>query len=82
MKNLNFIFRLMISSGILIILGTAGASDLERLGLSETLSQILLGAGLFFAGRLGLSLIKAKRAVLRRRVRRNKTITLRQVNAA
>lgn len=82
MKNLNFIFRLMIFSGILIILGTAGASDLERLGLSETFSQILLGAGLFFTGKLGLSFIKAKRTVLRRRVRRHKTITLRQAEAA
>ena len=82
MKKANILFKLTIMAGIFILLGTAGASDLERIGLTETFSQILLGITLILSGKLGLMILKVKRASIRRKMRRTKTIAIRQANAA
>ena len=82
MKKANILFKLTIMAGIFILLGTAGASDLERIGLTETFSQILLGITLILSGKLGLMILKVKRASIRRKMRRTKTVAIRQANAA
>jgi hypothetical protein len=82
MKKANILFKLTIVAGIFILLGTAGASDLERIGLAETFSQILLGITLILSGKLGLMILKVKRASIRRKMRRTKTVAIRQANAA
>ncbi len=62
MKKAKAILKLTIFFGLAIILGTAGASDLGRLTLLESISQVLFGIILIFAGSAGLRLIKeAKR---------------------
>ncbi len=59
MKNTKNFFKLMIFAGIFIILGTAGASDLGRIALSEIFSQITLGFILIISGKTGLKILKA-----------------------
>ena len=66
MKNTKTIFKLLIFAGILILLGTAGASDLERLGTNEILSNIILSLSLILSGRVGLSFVKHRYAKRRR----------------
>ena len=82
MKKANILFKFTIMTGIFILIGTAGASDLERIGLAETFSQILLGITLILSGKLGLMILKVKRASIRRKMRRTKTVAIRQANAA
>ncbi len=82
MKKANILFKLTIITGIFILMGTAGASDLERIGLTETFSQILFGIVLILSGKLGLMILKVKRASIRRRMKRSKTVTIRQAHAA
>ena len=82
MKKANILFRLTIIAGIFILLGTAGASDLERIGLAETFSKILFGITLILSGKLGLMILKVKRASIRRKTRKAKTVAIRQASAA
>ncbi len=68
MKKIKAILKLMVLTGILIILGTAGASDLGRISLLESISQILLGAIFIFCGGAGLNLVKILRPLKRKRI--------------
>ena len=82
MKKANFIFKLMIIAGIFIVLGTAGASDLGRIDLSEIISHILFSTILIVSGKLGLKIIKPKHSLIRRKIRKTKTVTIREAKAA
>ena len=68
--------------GIFIIIGTAGASDLERLDLSEVLSSVVLSLGLILFGRVGLALIKTKRACICKKMKKHKSTPVRQAKVA
>lgn len=68
MKKLKTILKLTVFAGILIILGTAGASDLGRLSVLEGLSQIILGSIFIFCGSAGLNLIKFFQSAKRKRI--------------
>ena len=59
MKNLNFISRLLIFAGCAVLLGTAGASDLDTITFKGIISGILSGTALIISGKIGLSLCKA-----------------------
>lgn len=58
MKKIKSIFKLTIFIGIIIILGTAGASDMGRLSVLESLSQIIFGLILIVCGNMGINFIK------------------------
>ena len=45
---------LVIYGGAVVVLGTAGASDLGQIGLTETIIRECIGAGLILGGYLGL----------------------------
>ncbi len=74
MKRLQTLFKMTVFAGIIIILGTAGASDLERLGIEDAIWQIVLGGILTVSGSLGLRAAKAKK--IRRCNQRCKKIKL------
>ncbi len=84
MKKAKTILKLSILVGIIIILGTAGASDLGRLSINESLSQIILGIILMFCGNAGLSLIKLCKSGKRKNMRfqKNKPCKHKTANAA
>lgn len=84
MKKLKFLLKATVLSGIIIILGTAGASDLGRIDLEECFSRILLGLALICIGKAGLNM--AKLTSLQRKRPKNfqkqKSLTERTANAA
>ena len=82
MKKTIILLRLIISAGILIIFGTAGASDLERIGLSEIFSQLILGGSLIMFGRFGLTIIKAKQTIHRKKIRKGKAVSINRAKVA
>lgn len=84
MKKAKFLLRLMILTGILIIFGTAGASDLERINLADCVSQIMIGGGLILSGKAGLNFLKAARLTRRKKAHQGKpkTALLGHANAA
>lgn len=84
MKTIQTILKLIILSGIIIIIGTAGASDLGRLSLLESISQVLLGIIFIFSGKAGLNLIKILKPRHRRQAKfhKRKTAIVRISNAA
>ncbi|MBE7011867.1 MAG: hypothetical protein E7415_04255 [Ruminococcaceae bacterium] len=82
MKKTSIFLRLVIIAGVFIILGTAGASDLERLNLSEIFPYMLLGVSLIMFGRFGLMLVKARQTSIRRKIRRSKAITVNRTKIA
>ncbi len=84
MKIIQTILKLTVLTGIIIILGTAGASDLGRLSVLESISQVLLGTIFIFLGGAGLNLIKILKPSRRRRARihKRKTAIVRISNAA
>ena len=62
MKNLNVISKLSVFIGCIIILGTAGASDLGTLSFKGILSGVLWGSAFIISGKFGLFMFKtAKR---------------------
>ena len=83
MKTIQTILKLIIFAGIIIILGTAGASDLGRLSLLESISQGLLGTIFIFSGGAGLNLIKIIRPRHKRaKLHKRKTAIVRISSAA
>lgn len=75
--------KLIIFIGIMIILGTAGASDLGRLEIRECISSLLSGALLIVGGTAGLRLIaivKELRQKSARAVRRTNTRNVRRTS--
>ena len=57
MKKTEDCLKLIIFIGIMVILGTAGASDLGRLEIRECISGILLSASLIVSGTAGLRIM-------------------------
>ncbi len=84
MKKAKAILKLIILSGVIIILGTAGSSDLGRITLLESISQVILGVILIFCGNAGLNLIKILKPAKRKRVRfaRRKAYESKPIHAA
>lgn len=84
MKTIQAILKLTVLTGIIIILGTAGASDLGRISLLESISQVLLGAIFIFLGGAGLNLIKILKPYRRKgaKLHKRKTAIVRLSNAA
>ncbi len=68
MKNTKTFFKLLIFAGIFILLGTAGASDLDKIGIAEILSNALLSFSLILVGRFGLAVLKLRNTKRRRMV--------------
>lgn len=66
MKNTKTIFKLLIFAGIFILLGTAGASDLEKIGITEILPNALLSFSLILVGRCGIAVLKLRNTKRRR----------------
>ncbi|MBQ2890818.1 MAG: hypothetical protein IJE44_04135 [Clostridia bacterium] len=66
MKNTKTIFKLLIFAGIFILLGTAGASDLGRLSITEIVSKVTLGFSLILTGRFGIAVLKHRCAKRKR----------------
>lgn len=67
MKTSKIISKAMIFLGVAILLGTAGASDLMELSLTESVSQILLGIIFIFCGKAGLNLLKLLSPIKRKK---------------
>ena len=57
MKVINFLFNLIISSGVFMILGTAGGSDMGDVTLSEIFTFTLSGISLISVGHTGKTII-------------------------
>lgn len=53
---LRLVSLLLVFGGVVVILGTAGASDLEEIGLIETAIRGTIGVGLSMIGYLGLKI--------------------------
>lgn len=53
---LRLVFLLLVFGGVVVILGTAGASDLEEIGLIETTIRGTIGVGLSLVGCMGLKI--------------------------
>lgn len=53
MKVINFLFNLIIASGVFMILGTAGGSDMGDVTLSEIFTFTLSGISLISVGHTG-----------------------------
>ncbi len=68
MKNTKTIFKLLIFAGIFILLGTAGASDLEKIKAAEILPNALFSFSLILVGRCGLAVLKLLNTKRRRTV--------------
>lgn len=81
MKKINNSLNLIVFIGVIIILGTAGASDLENLSFSEMLTQMELGIKLVVFGKSGMLFLKVLKAH-RQKKRNTKTAVLKQVKAA
>jgi len=47
---------LLVFGGVVVILGTAGASDLGTIGLNEMMIRGIIGLGLSLVGYLGLKI--------------------------
>ncbi len=47
---------IVIYGGAVVVLGTAGASDLGQIGLIETIIRECIGAGLILGGYFGLKI--------------------------
>lgn len=82
MKKAKTLSKLIIFIGIIIILGTAGASDLERLTLLESISQILLGSIFIFCGTAGLGLLKILKPAKSKREKIQSRINCRRLKGA
>lgn len=59
MKKVNFLFNLIIASGVFMILGTAGGSDVGNVTLSEIFTFTLSGIALILVGHSGKALINS-----------------------
>lgn len=57
MKKVNFLFNLIIASGVFMILGTAGGSDMGNVSLSEIFTFTISGIALISVGYAGKSLV-------------------------
>lgn len=57
MKVINFLFNLIIASGVFMILGTAGGSDMGNVSMSEILTFSLSGVSLILIGHTAKSVI-------------------------
>lgn len=53
---LKLVSLLLVFGGVVVILGTAGASDLEEIGLIETAIRGTIGVGLSLVGYMGLKI--------------------------
>ncbi len=82
MKNTKTFFKLLIFAGIFILLGTAGASDLDKIGITEILSNSLLSFSFIFVGKIGLALLKHRDTKRRRIVTARRKAQFGQASAA
>lgn len=69
MKKAENLLKLTIFAGIILILGTAGASDLGRLTAGECLSKLFLGIAMISGGGTGLKIVAALKSAGQRRTR-------------
>jgi hypothetical protein len=53
---LKLVSLLLVFGGVVVILGTAGASDLGTIGLTEMMIRGIIGIGLSLVGYLGLKI--------------------------
>lgn len=53
---LRLVSLLLVFGGVVVILGTAGASDLGEIGLSEMIIRGSIGVGLSLVGYFGLKI--------------------------
>ena len=60
MKWMAFVLRAVLAAGIVGILGVAGASDIERIGVWQSVWQLLFCAGASAAAYWGLRVCKAR----------------------
>ncbi len=67
MKWLEYALKILLAAGVIGLLGAAGASDLERITLWQSIWQVLCSAGLSAGAYVGLRLCKA---VQKRRAQR------------
>lgn len=58
---MNTLFQCTISVGLVIILGTAGSSDLNAISLTETILYVILGLTLTSIGLIGCNATKKGR---------------------
>ena len=58
---MNTLFQCIISVGLVIILGTAGSSDLDAISLTETILYVILGLTLTSIGLIGCNATKKGR---------------------
>ena len=58
---MNTLFQCTISVGLIIILGTAGSSDLNAISLTETILYVILGLTLTSIGLIGCNATKKGR---------------------
>jgi hypothetical protein len=58
---MNTLFQCIISVGLIIILGTAGSSDLNTISLTETILYVILGLTLTSIGLIGCKATKKGR---------------------
>lgn len=63
---------LLMAAGVLVVLGTAGASDMGNISLWQSLLQVLGGAGLLLAGYAGRQLAAGRKASGKASVRRRR----------
>lgn len=53
---LKLVSLLLVFGGVVLILGTAGASDLNQIGFDEMMIRGIIGVGLSLVGYLGLKI--------------------------
>lgn len=58
MRSVKFLCGVVSIAGFILILGTAGASDLESIPMDQVLTQSLVGLGLLVLGFIGYQIIK------------------------
>lgn len=58
MRSVKFLCGVVSMAGFILILGTAGASDLESIPMDQVLTQSLVGLALLVLGFIGYQIIK------------------------
>ncbi len=59
MKNLKTLFHILTACGILVLIGTAGASDIDAAGISEVVRRGAAGVAMVAAGMAGSRAVTA-----------------------
>ena len=82
MKWTIYVLRVLLAAGVIGILGVAGASDMERIGLWQSIWQLLCCAGVSAAAYMGLRVCKVRqKQYAQRRVVYLYTPSMRRANS-